>query len=453
MMFSTAREIAADVTAQKASAVEIATAALQRARFVNARLNALTMTNPTALADARKIDARVANGEDLPLAGVPIVIKDNIWVKDLNITNGSRLFADFKAPDDAICVARLRDAGALILGIGTCSEFACKGVTNTPLHGITRHPADPELTPGGSSGGPAVAVATGIAPIAIGTDAGGSSRRPPAHVGVVGFKPSQDAIPYGPGFAEPVWGISTICPIAQDIADAALVFRVLSGAQIVDVPCAARFAYAPSMGLDTAVDQDVALACDSAVLALSHATQIKNAAPDWDEMSQPARTIALQFSGLAALYGEDWQTRPELFDPDIGAQIDIAQTMTGVEVAHAHQASQAMRKTLESFLSRYDFLITPTTPCAAWPVTQLGPTRIGGKAAAPRDHAAFTPQANHAGLPAISIPCGFTKQHLPVGLQIIGSPGSDASLLAVAQVFEATLRRAGLTQVTQEATA
>ena len=123
----------------------------------------------------------------LPLAGVPIVIKDNIWVKGLSITNGSRLYADFIAPEDAIAVARLRTAGAVILGIGTCSEFACKGLTNTPLHGITRHPANHNLTPGGSSGGPAVAVATGIVPVAIGTDAGGSSRRPPAHVGVGHF--------------------------------------------------------------------------------------------------------------------------------------------------------------------------------------------------------------------------------------------------------------------------
>lgn len=451
MMFPTARQIATNVQAQKTSAVRVANKAMNRAQTVNPRLNALTVLNSRILDDARAIDARVASGERLPLAGVPIVIKDNIWVKDLNITNGSRLFANFKARQDAVCITRLREAGALILGIGTCSEFACKGVTNTPLHGITRHPVDPDLTPGGSSGGPAVAVAAGIAPLAIGTDAGGSSRRPPAHVGVVGFKPSQGAIPYGPGFAEPVWGISTICPIAQDAADAALVFSVLSKMPQVAVPSNTRFAYAPTMGLKVAVDDDVSHACKAAVSALSHTVQIENAAPVWGETSQPAAIMALQFSGLAALYGKDWQGGPELFDPDIGAQIETGLALTGVDVASALQASQAMRAVLADFLSDYDYLITPTTPCVAWPVTQLGPTMIGGLAAAPRDHAVFTPQANHAGMPAITIPCGFSAQNLPVGLQIIGPAGSDSALLAIAQQFETTLQNAGLTQVNTEA--
>ena len=139
----------------------------------------------------------------MPLAGVPIIVKDNIWVEGWRITQGSRLFAEFIAPRDAIAIERLKKAGAVIVGIGATSEFACKGVTTSPLFGPTRHPLDPDLTPGGSSGGPAAAVAAGLVPLAIGTDAGGSSRRPPAHVGVVGFKPSYGAIPYGPGFAEP----------------------------------------------------------------------------------------------------------------------------------------------------------------------------------------------------------------------------------------------------------
>lgn len=451
MSFPSAREIADDVTAQRTSAVHVARNALKRAGEVNPQLNALTVLNSEVLADARAIDERVACGERLPLAGVPIVIKDNIWVKGLKITQGSRLFADFTAPEDAVCVTRLRAAGALVLGVGTCSEFACKGVTNTPLHGITRHPADPELTPGGSSGGPAVAVAAGIVPLAIGTDAGGSSRRPPAHVGVVGFKPSQDAIPYGPGFAEPVCGISTICPIAQDVSDAALAFYVLSGMPAVEAPCGIRCAYAPDMGLGVPVDEDVAGVCDTAVRALSHMVQIKNKAPLWEESSRPDAIMALQFSGLAALYGKDWQSTPELFDPDIGVQIEKGLALTGIDVALAHHAAHAMRVALRGFLSNCDFLITPTTPCVAWPATQLGPATIGGKAASPRDHAVFTPQINHAGLPAITIPCGFTKQNLPVGLQIIGSAGSDSTLLSVARQFETTLRNAGLAQTDAKA--
>lgn len=425
--------------------MRVAQDSLERANAVNARLNALTVLNPALIDDAGVIDARMESGEHLPLAGVPVIIKDNIWVKGLNITNGSRLFADFIAPKDAICVTRLREAGALVLGIGTCSEFACKGVTNTPLHGINRHPQDTDLTPGGSSGGPAVAVASGIAPVAIGTDAGGSSRRPPAHVGVVGFKPTQDAVAYGPGFAEPVWGISTVCPITQNVADTALVFEVLSGQEQRAAPTNSSFAYAPDMGLGAAVDEDIADVCRAAILALLDIGQIDNAAPAWGEAGHSSGCMALQFSGLAALYGEDWQSNPELFDPDIGVQIEMGLALTGVEVAQAHQAAQAMRVCLRSFLLEYDFLITPTTPCVAWPASQLGPTMIGGKPASQRDHAAFTPQINHAGLPAISIPCGVTKQNLPVGLQIITSAHADSTLLAVAQQFETILQDAGLT--------
>jgi Asp-tRNA(Asn)/Glu-tRNA(Gln) amidotransferase A subunit family amidase len=128
-------------------------AALARVERYNPALNALCHVLTDIDAQAARLRARLDAGEDLPLAGVPVAIKDNIWVKGAPITQGSRLFRDFQAPQDARAVARLRAAGAMILGIGTCSEFACKGVTTTPLHGVTRHPADPALTPGGSSGG------------------------------------------------------------------------------------------------------------------------------------------------------------------------------------------------------------------------------------------------------------------------------------------------------------
>ena len=133
--------------------------------------------NPDARAEADAIAYRLEAGDDLPLAGVPVLIKDNIWVKGLRIAQGSRLFADHIAPEDAEAVTRLRQAGAIILGIATCSEFACKGATLSPLHGITRNPIDLSRTSGGSSGGSVSAVAAGIVPLALGTDAGGSTRR------------------------------------------------------------------------------------------------------------------------------------------------------------------------------------------------------------------------------------------------------------------------------------
>src|SRR3954469_9088441 len=255
---SSACEIAADVSAGRTSAVATAKAALTRIEAAKA-LNAVVTTAPArTLADATAVDDRLRAGETMPLAGVPIIVKDNIWVGDWRVAQGSRLFAEFVAPQDAIAIERLRKAGAVLVGIGATSEFACKGVTTSPLFGPTRHPLNPELTPGGSSGGPATAVAADLVPLAIGTDAGGSSRRPPAHVGVVGFKPSYGAIPYGPGFAEPFFGLSVIAPIAADVRDTALAFDVMAGRDVrdpdsVEVDAAAadpgrlRIAFSPTL--------------------------------------------------------------------------------------------------------------------------------------------------------------------------------------------------------------
>lgn len=450
MADATARQIAADVQAGRQPALAVAEAALARAKVLNVQLNALTCLNPKMLDEARAVDARIAAGETLPLAGVPVVIKDNIWVEGLPITQGSRLFADFIAPRDASAVARLKAAGAVVLGIGTCSEFACKGVTNTPLHGMTRHPADPDLTPGGSSGGSAVAVAAHLAPLALGTDSGGSSRRPPAHVGIVGFKPTQDAVPCGPGHAEPVWGISALCPIARDVADTALMYRVLSGQGAGTVPVDLAFAYAPTMGLDAAIDADVSAAVTAAAAAIRSTAMVTPAAPGWPPGLDVAALMPAQFAGLANLFGDAWRADPDQFDPDLGAQIEAGLHLSGVEVARALAASALTRATLREFLDTHAFLITATTPCPAWPITRLGPARIGGRPAGPRDHALFTPQANHAGVPAISVPCGSTDTGLPVGLQIIGRAGDDGALLAVAALVEDTLKMAGLTAPTQK---
>src|SRR5437899_11108008 len=275
-----AREIAAGVTAGQTTAVETAKAALARIEAAKA-LNAVVTTDPArTLADAAAVDARLRAGETMLLAGVPIVVKDNIWVGGWRVTQGSRLFADFIAPQDAIAISRIRKAGAVVVGIGATSEFACKGVTTSPLFGPTRHPLNPNLTPGGSSGGPATAVAAGLVPLAIGNDAGGSSRRPPAHVGVAGFKPSYGAIPYGPGFAEPFFGLSVIAPIAADVADIALAFDAMAGvdsrdpdsasiAQRADDLASLRIAFSPRLGLDVAVDDVVVDGIASAVARLS----------------------------------------------------------------------------------------------------------------------------------------------------------------------------------------
>ena len=154
-------------------------------------------------------------------------------------------------------------------------------------------------------------------------------------------------------------------------------------------------------------------------------------APDWDGLDG-ASVMPLQHVGLAALHGAAWRATPELFDPDLGAQIECGLALDGVAVSRAHHASHRIGTILSAFLTRFDAILVPTTPCAAWPVGQVAPTEIAGVPCGPRDHAAFTPQANHAGCPAISIPCGATADGLPLGLQVIAARGRDAGLLALA---------------------
>jgi aspartyl-tRNA(Asn)/glutamyl-tRNA(Gln) amidotransferase subunit A len=448
----TAAEIATDVTAGRATAVDMAIAALNRIDAARALNAVVTIDRERTLRDADKVDSRHRAGERMPLAGVPVVVKDNIWVEGWRITQGSRLFADFVAPQDAIAIERLRHAGAVVVGIGATSEFACKGVTTSPMFGPTRHPLDPKLTPGGSSGGPATAVAAGLVPLAIGTDAGGSSRRPPAHVGVVGFKPSYGAIPYGPGFAEPFFALSVIAPIATNVADIALAFDSLVGLDPRDPDSATianepdeldglRIAYSPRLGLDVAVDEVVANGLASAVEHLSSAgLQIANRDPVWPPGVTEESIMPLQQAGLAALYGDAFRRDPTVFDVDIARQIERGLSWTGAEVAAAQSASSAIARAFAAFFCDVDFLLTPTVPCVAWPLSQLGPTMIGGLPASPRGHAIFTPFVNHARLPAISIPCGMDRSGLPFGLQIISGRGHDRGLLKAALRIEVLLK-------------
>lgn len=447
-----AREIATDVAAGRTSAVETAQAALARIEAGKA-LNAVVTIDPArTMADAAAVDSRLRAGETMPLAGVPVVVKDNIWVGGWRVTQGSRLFADFVAPHDAIAIERLRKAGAVVVGIGATSEFASKGVTTSPLFGPTRHPLNPELTPGGSSGGPAAAVAAGLVPLAIGTDAGGSSRRPPAHVGVAGFKPSYGAIPYGPGFAEPFFGLSVIAPIAADAADIALAFEAMAGldrrdpdsaeiASAAEDPGGLRIAFSPRLGLDVAVDEVVAHGLASVVARLAAAgLRIAQRDPVWPAAATEDAIMPLQHAGLAALYGDAFRKDRAVFDPDIARQIERGLAWSGTDVAGALVASAAIAHAFAAVFTEIDLLLAPTVPCVAWPLIQLGPATIGGRPAGPRGHAVFTPFVNHARLPAISIPCGRDAAGLPFGLQLIARRGQDRTLLRAARQIETLLQ-------------
>ncbi len=448
-----ASQIAARVRAGELDPGEVLASFQQRIAQLNPALNAVVGEPPASLAaDLAALRRRVAADEALPLAGVPVLVKDVIWVQGQRVTQGSLLFKDFHAPQDAVAVQRLRQAGALILGMANSSEFACKGLTTNKVYGLTRHPMDPSLTPGGSSGGCASAVAAGLVPLALGTDGGGSSRRPPAHVGVVGFKPSFGAIPDPIGFAHAFNGLQVIAPITRTVGDAALMFDALAGAdprdpQSLDFPAtdprparSLKIAYSPRLGLDVPVDADVQAAIESAIAALQGAgLDIARHDPLWPTGANEDGLMPLQHVGLAHLFAEAWRRDPSQFDPDIARQIERGLAWSGADVARAREAGWQIALTLAEFFTRFDLLICPTTPCVAWPNDRLGPERIGGVAVESRGHAVFTPFVNHAMAAAISIPCGTGRDGLPVGLQLIAARGQDRMLLDAAQAAEQIL--------------
>lgn len=455
-----AGRIAAFVRRRELDPAEVAAAYGREIAARNPALNAVVGESffaegePTEglAADIAALRDRIAAGEALPLAGVPVVVKDVIWVRGRRVTQGSQLFRNFIAPDDAHPVVRLRHAGALVIGMANSSEFACKGVTTNKVYGMTRHPVDRSLTPGGSSGGCAVAVAARMASLALGTDAGGSSRRPAAHVGIVGFKPSQGAIGDTIGFPHAFHGLTTPAPMAACVADAALMFDALAGFDPLDPrsialepspgvnPRSTRVAFSPRLGLDVPVDEDVAQRVAAAAGLLAHAGfEVVREDPVWPANAGDDVLFPLQHAALAALYGDTWRRDPSLFDEDIGRQIERGLACTGAEVARAREAGWQVALAMANLLSRFDLLLCPTAPCVAWPHDRLGPAEIGGRPVGPRGHAVFTSFANHAGVPAISVPCGSGRSGLPVGVQLIAARGRDRFLLDAARSLEQLL--------------
>lgn len=450
-----ARALAASVQAREVSADAVAGHFIERVQRLNPALNAIVQFHPErVVAEAQAVDARLAAGETLPLAGVPVTVKDNVWVDGYAQRQGSLLYDGFVAPRDAWVVARLRRLGAVVLGITNCSEFACKGVTTNLVYGPTRHPMDPSLTPGGSSGGAVAALASGLGLLAIGTDAGGSTRRPAAHTGLVGLKPSPGLIPHPWGFAEPNYGLSVIGLFARRVADCAWLFDHLIAFDAGDPaapplpaalgvgedgppPRSLRIGWSPRLGCDFAVDDDVAAALQARVDALrADGWNVTDADPAWPEGTREYPLIKLQHAGLHALYGARLAAGRHRVDPDLAVQIDAGAGVTPADVAAALRLRERIAAALAAYFTRFDLLLTPTAPVTAWAIDQPGPPVIGGRPAGPRGHAAFTPLFNYCGVPALSVPAGRVRG-LPVGLQVVAPRFEDARVLRMAAVVEA----------------
>jgi aspartyl-tRNA(Asn)/glutamyl-tRNA(Gln) amidotransferase subunit A len=455
----TATEIATGVARREMSAVDAFEAIADRIEQFNPALNAvIAFDRAGSRREAERADELARAGTRLPLAGVPFTVKDTLWVGGSRTTQGSNLFKDFVAPRDAWCVQRLRERGAVFAGITNSSEFACKGITNNLAHGNTHSPWRIGYTPGGSSGGAASAVSAGFGPLALCTDAGGSTRRPAAHCGLVGMKPSIGLVPHPWGFDEPNFGHSVIGQLARTVRDAALMLECLAGYEPEDplshplsmdtafvaaaergAPRELRIAFSRDLGCGFAIDADVERVILATVGRLEAAGyRVVRADPVWPEGTSEYPLVALQQAGLAALYAQAWHAGAGPIDPDLGAQIELGEKTAGPQLAALLLRRDEIHRCLAGFFRAHDLLLCPTAPVTSWPLDETYPRVIGGKPAGPRGHAAFTPLFNYCGVPACSVPCGLANNGLPVGIQIVGERYSDALVLALAATIERT---------------
>jgi aspartyl-tRNA(Asn)/glutamyl-tRNA(Gln) amidotransferase subunit A len=413
-------------------------ATLAHIRDVNLRLNAIvTLDEAGAIRSAEDSARRWKVGRPLgPLDGVPVTIKDNILVAGLRATWGSRLHSNYVPDEDELPVRRLREAGAVILGKTNVPEFTVHGFTDNALFGTTGNPWDPALTPGGSSGGAVAAVASGMGALALGTDGGGSIRRPAAHTGLVGFKPSRDTVRRGNGFPAILHDFEVVGPIARSVDDVIRSMEVIAGPAwqrlaveaVVQRP---RIAYAPSFG-GAPVDPFIRGVVDQTVTRMrSLGLDIEVIAPF--DLAEPLGQVwpIISQTGVAWLLSQhrDWDN---MVSPAIAEMAAAGQNYGAKDYLNALDTISQMKRTFDGLFERYDFLITPTTAAMPWAAAQSHPNLIDGQPVGPRGHAIFTPFANALGLPAISLPCAVDDGALPVGLQIVAAQNRDGPLLAFA---------------------
>lgn len=415
---------------------------LARIDEVDPHINAIvTLDRTVAEKAAEASDRRWASGKPLgPLDGVPVTIKDSILVRGLRATWGSQLYADYIPEADEEPVARLRAAGAVILGKTNVPELTLHGYTNNALFGTTRNPWDLSLTPGGSSGGAVAAVASGCGPIALGTDGGGSIRRPAAHTGLVGFKPSRHTVPRANGFPVILHDFEVIGPIARHVGDIVLTMEVIAGRQPESraadtIRRPARILFIPTFSgapVDPVISQavtDVAATLERQGHQVERVDDFKLAAPIaevWPVISQ---------TGIAWLLsqrpGSEAMIAPALADMALNGR-----AYTATDYLNALDVIKKVDQEFVRLFEHVDILLTPTTAAMPWPAAQTHPEAIAGEPVGPRGHAVFTPFANALGLPAISLPCAVDAQTLPIGFQLCMAKGWDRALLDFARDYE-----------------
>lgn len=433
------------------SPVELMKAHLARIERLNGHLNAFVLIDPErALAEAAVAEKRLMSDPEPPLlTGLPVSVKDNIMVAGMRSTSGSRLFSDHVPDDDSGVVAAVRRAGGIVIGKTNTPAFGWTGTTDNMIFGPTPNPYDARLVAGGSSGGAAVSAATGLAPINIGTDGGGSLRTPAAFTGTVGFKPSHGRVPDVPAHTH--WLVQHYGPVARSVGDAALVLQAVAGPSPLDphslprgeddflratelAPHRLKVLFTTQLGWISIVEPEIAAICREAALAMRDL--------GWDVIEQdlawpdpaPFGNV-LSGVGLAARL-KDHRHRRDDIEAGILAILEAVDRLPAHAFYDAYLERNRWCAAPLSLFESFDLLVTPATAALPFPVGRLAPEAIAGQAVPPSAWNPYLRAFNLTGQPAISVPAGRSSTGLPIGLQLVGPRHGDAALLSAAAAFE-----------------
>ena len=425
-------DLAQRLRAGSLTSVELTQAALDSIKRLNPILNAFVCVDASvALAQASKADELFEQGLDLgPLQGIPVAVKDNIDTFDYVTTYGSAHFAGFKPEHDAVCVKRLREAGAVIVGKTLTHEFAYGPTGDRSLQGAARNPWNANCITGGSSAGSAAAVASGMVPLALGTDTGGSIRIPAALCGVVGFKPSFASVPLD-GVFPLASSLDHVGPIANHVEDARLLFEVIAGRTCTPLanprPLRVGWIKSGSFGpVDAELDSQVYQAAQQLFgEGLQEVDELEQLSADMKATLQ-----VLQRAEAFNVHAERMQSAPHTFEDEVRERLELSCEVRGWQYIRAQSSQARLKAAMAQVFKRYDLLVSPSVPITATVVdareVQIGAQDIDVRAALLSHTSAW----NLIGLPAISLPVGLVRG-MPVGLQVIGAAGEDDQLLRV----------------------
>ena len=451
--YKPAWELADLIAKQEISPLEVMRKTLERLERVNSDLNAFVALRPeAALEEAAAMTEKITKGENPgPLAGLPLAVKDLEDAAGMVTSCGSIPFKDNLARQDSIQVARLKAAGAIVVGKTNVPEFGFTGFTKNRLHGVTRNPFDLERTPGGSSGGAAAAIAGGLVPLATGSDAGGSIRIPASYSGCFGLKPTFGRIPVGPAPFVSYSSMIVMGPLTRCVRDAALYMDCTMGPHAADphslpvpanpyldcieqLPPGLKIAFSPSLGY--AVVQNEIMACvENAVQAfaeMGHRVEVwPGSLPDTGDVWG-----ALIATDIYAQLSDVLEKERDQIGRTLVAVLDQTRTMTVAQITAIQQLRAQLNAGLETLFDEFDLLLTPTMPTEAFAAGWPPPSEIDGQPIPLLGAVAFTYPFNFSGHPAASVPAGLTPAGLPAGLQIVAPRHRDDLVLQAAHAFE-----------------